>query len=449
MSLPSTGDLTPNYLAPPDPPVPFSPPPVPRSSQPECTPALPIVTTNSPNQHQNISRAANSSPSIVISGPSVSPSTLIDASRTIPSPAPIPSPALPRIGTPKRPYYTTVRASMNGRPSSSVSQFSTPPASPASPTFSNASAGRSRSPASYGMPGSPDSSASMNRAADALQRPTSMVMDCTVPRGDDVAMTHRPASTPAIVTVPPLPPVVNPPLPIPIPVQMHMRPSSPVRSSILSVLDPAQCVDEDEEMENSQFGMRPSHSGKALRERKSGNLKNKDKGRGDAGKGSGYHFPLSLSLSLGRKRGRGLGAFGLASEKEKEPIPPLPTLSSSRSYTGIGPSRGCSMSGEMELRMALAERNINANSNGEKGLKSAFKFRENQRPSYDGEGSKGRGKSGGRRLMKMRSSIGLSSSRLLPSSPPSSPSKPKIGSKLKEMSIHFLGKLQGSDANHS
>lgn len=103
------------------------------------------------------------------------------------------------------------------------------------------------------------------------------------------------------------------------------------------------------------------------------------------------------------------------------------------------------MSGEVEMRMALAERSINANGGSTNGLEPAFKFRESPRPSCDGEGLERR-TSDGKRPLRMRSALGLSSASLT-ASPPSSPSKPKIGSRLKEMSVSLFGKLQGGDAN--
>lgn len=218
------------------------------------------------------------------------------------------------------------------------------------------------------------------------------------------------------------------------------------------MLDPANGEDEDEDMEYNQFGMGPGRFGKVLREKRSGKLKNKGKSKGETGGSNDFHFPLSLSLSLGRKRGRGLTALGLGSEKEKD-LPPLPVLSTSRSYAAIGgggfsPGRGCSMSGEMEMRMALAERNLNANGDNGNGLQPAFRF---QRPSCDvpAEGRMSRDKgSGGRKLIKMRSTIGFTSNSSM-GSPTSSPSKPRIGSRLKEMSVNFLGRFHGGDTNHS
>jgi hypothetical protein len=234
-------------------------------------------------------------------------------------------------------------------------------------------------------------------------------------------------------------------MPIPIPVQMHMRPSSPVRS-ILSVLDPAHGDEEGDEDDEHGYNQLESRFGKMLRERRSSNLK--EKRARDTG-GGGYSFPLSLSLSLGRRRGRTPDTDGLKSGKEKNSIPMMPTLSSSRSYNGFGGfgvGRGCSMSGEVEMRMALAERS-NANGGSDNSLQPAFKFQENKRPSYHVE-SLIRGKSSRKKLMKMRSSIELSSSSPM-APPPSSPSKPKIGTRLKEFSINFLGKFQGGDANRS
>jgi len=229
---------------------------------------------------------------------------------------------------------------------------------------------------------------------------------------------------------------------------MYMRPSSPLRN-IPSALDPTNGdddKDEEEDMIYREYGMgSSSRFGKMLRGRRSGNLKDKHKSRGDE-RGGGYHFSLSLSRSLGRKRGGAYAAFAPGSE-EREPDPPLPTLLTGRGYGGVGgfgPGRGCSMSGEMEMRMALAGRNINASSDNENGLSAAFRFRENQRPSCDGDCKMNRGK--GRKLIKMRSTIGSNS---LTASPSSSQSKPRIGSRLKEMSFSFLGRFQGGDANRS
>ncbi|KAF9448557.1 hypothetical protein P691DRAFT_800577 [Macrolepiota fuliginosa MF-IS2] len=433
----ATAATTPaNSLAPPDPNVPFSPPPFQRSHSP-------VTPPNSPSR--NISPFTSPSPTIVVSAPTTPTPTAADLSRPVPPSPPGPLPSLPRIGTPKRPYYTTVRANMSSRPASGMSQLSSPSASPTSQTFSSASAGRSPSPASGGTPGSPDSSAYYLTTSPA-QRATSMIVNGVAVTENPTARIQRPHSTLPGVTVPPLPPVVDIPVPIPIPVQMHMRPSSPVRS-ILSVLDPANGDDDDMDMEYNQFGVGSSRFGfgKALRERRSGNLRNKSSG------GSGYHFPLSFSLSLGRKRGRAFTTSGLGSEREVDTVPPLPVTSPTRSYAsigGFGPGRGCSMSGEMEMRMALAERSLNSNVDGRNGLEPAFKF---QRPSYDGEGRMSRGKgAGGKKLLKMRSTMGLTSTSMKsPTSSPSSPLKPRIGSRLKEMGVNFLGRFHGSDTNHS
>lgn len=323
---------------------------------------------------------------------------------------------------------------MNGRTGSSSSQLSTPPASPSSHS-------------SGGTFGSPESiNHSHHHSAGMAQKSVSMIVDGT-PMAVDGVGTHRPTPTSPIVTVPPLPPVIDIPIPIPIPVPRHMRPSSPVRS-IPSVLDPVSDGDDkdEEEVPYREFGMgSTSRFGRILRERRSGNLKGKDKSRGDNGGTGGYHFALSFSRSLGRKRGGTLAP----ESQEREPDLPLPTLSMNRGYPsvgGVGPGRGYSMSGEMEMRMALAERNVNAGSENGNGLDAAFKFRENQRPSCDGDGRMNRGK--GRKLIKMRSTIGLTSGPFMAS--PSSPSsKPRIGSRLKEMSFSFLGRFQGGEANRS
>lgn len=429
---------------------PLSPPPLEYwSPPPQPPPTFPVIVTPPESPSQTCSPPGKFfSPSIVISPPASITPMMIEPSRPIPSPSTTPIQTLPRIGTPKRPYYSTVRA--NNRPASSVSPLSTPPASPSSSSFSGAVSGGSRlSPTYCGTPGSPDQCVHLD--ARGAQRPVSLLTDTSTVAGRDDASgsmkIHRPASTSAIDTVPPLSPVmVSSPIPIPIPVQMRMRPSSPARS-ILSVLDPAHGDEEgesDDEAGYNQFGMSPTQLGRMLRKRKSSNLK--EKVRGD---GKGYHFPLSLPLSLGRKRGRLSDSASSNSGKEKDFAPAMPILTPSRSYNGLSGfslGRGCSMSGEMEMKMALAERSLNANGGSGSGLEPAFKFRESPRPSYDGE-DLARRKSTGKRLMRMRSTIGLSSSSLT-TSPPSSPSKPKIGSKLKEMSASFLGRFQG-DGNRS
>jgi hypothetical protein len=175
-------------------------------------------------------------------------------------------------------------------------------------------------------------------------------------------------------------------------------------------------------------------------------MKEKGKVRGDHS-GGGYQFPLSLSLSLGRKRGR---TFATANQRlDKNDTLASPRLSHSQSCTGlggIGVGKGCSVSGEVEMRMALAERSLNANDYSANSLQPGFKFHKNHRPTYDAEIQMTRSKSTGKKLMKMRSSIGLSSGSLT-SSLSRSPSSLKIGSRLKEMSANFLGKFQGGGAN--
>ncbi|KXN87231.1 hypothetical protein AN958_08621 [Leucoagaricus sp. SymC.cos] len=434
LSLLGLSGASPNGLAPPDTSMPFSPPPFQLSPSAQFSPTLPVISTPPESSSHTYSTPEKISPTIVISAPTSITPMVIEPSRPISPLATRPPQALPRIGSPERPYYSTVRANMNNGSLSSSTNLTTPPASPSSPTFlqSASSLGCSRSPASGGAPGNPDPNIDTGHLdANVPRRPVSM-LDSNMAGEKASPKSQRPVSTSALETVPPLSPVSNSPVPISIPAQMHIRPSSPA-TSILSVLDPVQNYeeDEDEEAEYNQYGLSSSGIGRMLRERRSIEFREKEKG---------FHFPL---LSLGRKRGRTLASADLQTrETEKDMTPSSRTLNSSRSYSGFGLGRGCSMSGEVEMRMALAERSLNANGGSDNGLESAFKFRQIQpRPSYDAEGDLVREKIGGRRLHKMRSTIGISSTSL--TSPPSSPSRPKFGTKLKEMGINLLGKFQG------
>lgn len=341
-------------LVPPERSPPLSPPPE-NLRPPSSFPAT-LTPPGSPSDTCQIPE--NFSPSIVISTPTSTTPILLEPSRPIPLMA---SPqALPRIGTPQRPYYSTVRAHL-----------------------------RNISPSRLSTPSSP---------VDGDSRLTHSV-GIGVSEGDK---TYQPSPTV-------LPSVLAPNHTFPSnPSQMYSQSSSPPRH-ILSALDPDYDDDDDDdkEYEYIRSGTISARLSKVLRKRS------------------------SLWSCLGRKDGR---LFGVSETKSEEVhyTTAMPALFPIRSFGSFGNMSGCSMSGEIEMGMALAERNQSA---------SALRFRPSSRPNYD-ERHLGRTKDNGRTLMKIRSSIGLSSRTSLSSLPPS-PSKHSIGSKLKEMGASFFSKFSG------
>ena len=89
--------------------------------------------------------------------------------------------------------------------------------------------------------------------------------------------------------------------------------------------------------------------------------------------------------------------------------------------------------------MALAERNQNFD-----GVQSAsaFRFRPTLRPNDD-DRHLGHKKGNGRTLMRIQSCIGLSPRTTSLTFLPPSPSKHKVGSKLKKMCASFFSKFSG------
>lgn len=380
-----------NSLAPPERSPPLSPPP--ESSQPS---SFPVALTPPCSPSDTCPASEKISPGITLSTPTSTAPILIEPLRLIPPTARTPLQTLPRIGTPQRPYYSTVRANMRNKANSTAP--STPSSAPSSPVDVDS------------------------------QFPHLDGLSVSVLGGEKI---YQPIpAVPSVLSSRNLPPI---------PVQMYLQSSSHSRC-ILSALDPA-CDDDDDDGEEDEEYIRFRTSSalfnRVLRKRKSSDLGEKQS-RGNS------HFPWSLPLSLGRKHPRPLGASDSKSEKEVHLAPVMPALFPSRSFGSFGNMSGGSMSGEIEMRIALAERNLN--SNGDQPS-PAFRFRPSPRPSYDEEQQLSREKGNGNTLRRFRSSFGLSSGTSLASSPPS-PSKPNIGSKLKEMKASFFGKFSG-DANRS
>jgi len=91
--------------------------------------------------------------------------------------------------------------------------------------------------------------------------------------------------------------------------------------------------------------------------------------------------------------------------------------------------------------MALAERNQDFDFDGVQSA-SAFRFRPTPRPNDD-DRHLGHKKGNGRTLMRIQSSIGLSTRTTSLTFLPPSPSKHKVGSKLKKMGASFFSKFSG------
>lgn len=402
-------------LVPPDPLIPLSPPPIPMSHSHDLPNTL-FTPYDSPTSHRSFSGVANNPPTITCSPP-----TPLSAgvSQGIQPSSPSSSPVLPRIGTHKRPYFSTVRASKNSRRGSDVSPLSSP-TSPSSITFPICSSIRQSV-----------SSASSARFVRSETGLTAEIPATTPAYGSTTSYSPNDAQESPIVTVPPLPPLL-PPSPTSIPFQMRVAAPSQTRGA-LPVLDLAQNEDEIGNVHcYDQFGMNKVRPTKHLGTKKSGKSKEK------------FKNPLTLSLSSGRQRGH---SFGFGSDKGKEVTPSFPTLLTSRSFAGLGSTvqGSSSLSGEMESKMTSAERDTNSGKENDNNSTPASKFRESQRQSHDGR-ERNRGRSGGRKLVKTRSSIGFSSNSTAPSG--SSPSR--IGLKLREMMSHsFLGKFHGNDASRS
>jgi len=357
-------------LTPPERSPPLSPPP--KKLQPTSLSPATLMPLSSPSGA--CPRPEEISPSIVISTPTSTTPILLEPSRPIP-PMAISSPqALPRIGTPQRPYYSTVRAHLRNNANINPLRLSTP------------------STSSTPVDGDPRLIHSDSIGVSVLE-------------GEK---TYQPS--PAV-----LPSVLAPSHIFPsIPVQMYSQSSSPPRH-ILSALDPGYDDDDDDDDDEEYEYIRS----RTISARLSRVLRK--------------HWSC-----LGRKGGRPFEVSETKSEKEVHYTTAMPALFPSRSFGSFGTMSGCSMSGEIEMRMALAERNRNID-----GVQStsAFRFRPSPRPNYD-EGHLGRKKGNSHTLMKIRSSIGLSSRTSSTSLPPS-PSKHNIGSKLKEIGASFFSRFSG------
>jgi len=360
-------------LIPPERSPPLSPPP--ENLQPPSS--FPATLTPPGSPSDACQTPEKISPSIVISTPTSTTPILLEPSWPIP-PRAISSPqALPRIGTPQRPYYSTVRAHLRNNANISPSCLSTP-STPSTP-----------------VDGDPRLIYSDRIGVSVLE-------------GEK---TYQPS--PAV-----LPFVLAPSHTFPsTPVQMYSQSSqsSSPPTHILSALDPG--YDDDDDSGEFQYLRSRTISARlrrVLRKRS------------------------SLWSCLGRKGGRPFEVSETKSEKEIHYTTAMPALFPSRSFGSFGNMSGCSMSGEIEMRMAMAERNRNIDG---AQSESAFRFHPTPRPNYD-EGHLGRKKGNGRTLMKIRSSIGLSSRTSLTSLPPS-PSRHNIGSKLKKMGASFFSKFSG------
>ena len=222
MSLKGISVAKSSSLIPPERSPPLSPPP--ENLQPPSS--FPATLTPPGSPSDTCQTPEKFSPSIVVSTPTSATPILLEPSRPIP-PMAISSPqALPRIGTPQRPYYSTIRAHLRNNANISSPRLSTT-STPSTP-----------------VDGDPRLIYSDRIGVSVLE-------------GEE---TYQPS--PAV-----LPSVLAPSHIFPlIPVQMYSQPSSPP-THILSALDPG--YNDDEESQYIRSGTISARLRRVLRKRSS------------------------------------------------------------------------------------------------------------------------------------------------------------------------------------